>query len=103
MPTAVIIGAFIIGALAVIGWIITETLKVKHGYPVEDSWGRSVSPQDPAKLKQLQAENAALRKQLDTVYDRLETLERIVTDKPSRLAEEIDGLKSLPPRPETKE
>ncbi|MCJ7422258.1 hypothetical protein [Sphingomicrobium astaxanthinifaciens] len=100
MPTPLIIGAFIIAALAIIGWVITETLKVKHGYPVEDSWGRKVEPRDPAKLARLQEENAALRDQLDAVYDRLETLERIVTDRPSRLAEEIDNLKSLPPRPD---
>ncbi|MCJ8189993.1 hypothetical protein [Sphingomicrobium aestuariivivum] len=103
MQSLVIIGALIIGILGVIGWIITETMKVKHGYPVEDSMGRKVSPGNPQKMLELKDENAALRDQLDKVYDRLETLERIVTDKPSRLAAEIDNLKTLPPRPEKSE
>ncbi len=100
MNSLVVIGALIIGILGVIGWIITETMKVKHGYPVEDSMGRKISPANPQRMIELKEENAALRDQLDKVYDRLETLERIVTDKPSRLAAEIDNLKTLPPRPE---
>jgi len=37
-------------------------------------------------------ENAQLRAELGSVKDRLETIERIVTDQPARLAREIEAL-----------
>ena len=37
-------------------------------------------------------ENAQLRAELGSVKDRLETIERIVTDQPQRLSREIDAL-----------
>ena len=51
-------------AVSVGGWVFTTWLRIKHGYPLENSWGKA----------------------------RLETMERIVTDQPSRLAQEIDRL-----------
>jgi hypothetical protein len=44
------------------------------------------------RIKLLSTENAQLRAELGSVKDRLETLERIVTDQPQRLAREIDAL-----------
>ena len=44
------------------------------------------------RIKLLTAENAQLRAELGSVKDRLETIERIVTDQPLRLAKEIDQL-----------
>ena len=44
------------------------------------------------RIKLLTTENAQLRAELGSVKDRLETIERIVTDQPNRLAREIDGL-----------
>ncbi len=40
----------------------------------------------------LSSENAQLRAEIGSMKDRLETIERIVTDQPSRLAREIDQL-----------
>ena len=40
----------------------------------------------------LTTENAQLRAELGSMKDRLETIERIVTDEPVRLAREIDAL-----------
>ena len=44
------------------------------------------------RIKLLTGENAQLRAELGAVKDRLETVERIVTDQPSKLAREIEQL-----------
>ena len=78
------------------GWVATTWLRIKHGYPLESSWGRPIHPttdRDSAeRIKLLTGENAQLRAELGSVKDRLETIERIVTDQPLRLAKEIDQL-----------
>jgi hypothetical protein len=40
----------------------------------------------------LTGENAQLRAEVGSLKDRLETLERIATDQPSKLAREIEAL-----------
>ncbi len=86
----------ILGVLAIGGWILTTWLRIKHGYPLDGAWGQAIYPKtgDEAleRIKLLSSENAQLRAELGSIKDRLETMERIVTDKPSRLAREIDGL-----------
>ena len=85
-----------ITAVAVGGWVITTWLRIKHGYPLENSWGRAIHPhtdkESLERIKLLTTENAQLRAELGSVKDRLETIERIVTDQPLRLAKEIDQL-----------
>jgi hypothetical protein len=44
------------------------------------------------RIKLLSSENAQLRAELGSVKDRLETLERIATDTPSKLARDIEQL-----------
>ena len=44
------------------------------------------------KAAQYAASNAQLRAELGSIKDRLETLERIATDQPSKLAREIESL-----------
>ncbi|MEY5008406.1 MAG: hypothetical protein RL764_1722, partial [Pseudomonadota bacterium] len=33
-----------IGLLGVIGWIFTTWLRIKNGYPLENSWGKAIYP-----------------------------------------------------------
>ena len=85
------------GVIAIsIGWVVTTWLRIKHGYPLESSWGQPIHPkvdrENAERIKLLTTENAQLRAELGSIKDRLETMERIVTDQPSRLAREIDGL-----------
>ncbi|KAB7647859.1 hypothetical protein [Polymorphobacter fuscus] len=92
----------IIGALApvavvgVIGWVVTTWLRVKHGYPLENSWGKPMLPaknnEMVERIKLLAQENAQLRAEGGSVKDRLQVLERIATDPGKRLASEIDAL-----------
>jgi len=86
----------IIVSISVGGWVFTTWLRIKNGYPLDGPWGQALHPKTDKesieRIKLLSAENAQLRAELGSVKDRLETIERIVTDQPNRLAREIDGL-----------
>ena len=83
-------------AITVGGWVITTWLRIKNGYPLDGAWGQAIHPHSDKesieRIKLLTSENARLRAELGSVKDRLETIERIVTDRPHRLAKEIDAL-----------
>ena len=86
----------VIVAVSVGGWVFTTWLRIKNGYPLETSWGRPLHPstdnESKERIKLLTGENAQLRAELGSVKDRMETIERIITDQPHRLAQEIDSL-----------
>jgi hypothetical protein len=86
----------IIIALAVGGSLLHTWLRIKNGYPLSNSWGMPMHPKGDRegveRIKLLTGENAQLRAELGAVKDRLETIERIVTDQPSKLAKEIEAL-----------
>lgn len=86
----------LIVAVSVGGWMFTTWLRIKNGYPLETSWGQPLHPSSDKesieRIKLLTGENAQFRAELGSVKDRLETIERIITDQPHRLAQEIDSL-----------
>jgi hypothetical protein len=86
----------VIVALGVGGSLLHTWLRIKNGYPLSNGWGMSVHPKTDRdsleRVKLLTNENAQLRAELGSVKDRLETIERIVTDEPSKLAREIESL-----------
>ena len=88
----------LLGFFAIAGWIFTTWLRIKHGYPLENSWGKAIYPKagDEAveRIKLLSSENAQLRAELGAVKDRLATVERIVTDDSHRLTQEIEALRA---------
>lgn len=92
----IIAGGMTIAFLSIAGWVFTTWLKIKNGYPLETSWGRPLHPmtdnESKERIKLLTSENAQLRAELGSVKDRMETIERIITDEPHRLAHEIDSL-----------
>ena len=92
--------ASILGAIGVGGWVITTWMRVKHGYPLENSWGKAVYPrtnsEETERIKLLSQENAQLRAELGSIKDRLATVERIVTDSGYHLTHQIDALRELP-------
>ncbi|MFL6778910.1 MAG: hypothetical protein ACJ8E8_07710 [Sphingomicrobium sp.] len=83
-------------AISIGGWIITTWLRIKNGYPLDGAWGQALHPRTDKeameRIKLLTGENAQLRAEIGSMKDRLETIERIVTDQPLRLAKEIDQL-----------
>lgn len=86
----------IVVAVAVGGSLLNNWLKIKNGYPLSNSWGMPLHPKKDGetseRIRLLTTENAQLRAELGSIKDRLETLERIATDQPSRLARDIDAL-----------
>jgi hypothetical protein len=98
LPVIVSVLPFIavISCVTVSGWVITTWLRIKNGYPLDGAWGQQLHPSTDKeameRIKLLTGENAQLRAELGSIKDRLETVERIVTDQPSRLAREIDSL-----------
>jgi hypothetical protein len=87
-----------IGLLGVGGWIYTTRLRIKNGYPLENSWGMAIHPKTDQesleRIKLLSQENAQLRAELGSIKDRLANVERIVTDGALSLTHEIDALRS---------
>lgn len=88
--------------LAIIGmsmaaWVITTWLRVKHGYPVENEWGGTVTPHKgpdaDRKIELLTSENERLHGQISRLEERIAVLERIATDPAERTAREIDALR----------
>ena len=90
-------GALTVGGAGVLGWIYTTRLRIKHGYPLEGAWGQTIKPTTDNEAKQrvalLTQENAELRAELGSVKDRLNNVERIVTDGGFTLTSEIDALR----------
>ncbi|HEX6785142.1 MAG TPA: hypothetical protein VF098_10885 [Sphingomicrobium sp.] len=86
----------IIVVVGVGGSLLNTWLRIKNGYPLQNSWGMPIHPKKDAetmeRVRLLTTENAQLRAELGSIKDRLETLERIATDQPSRLARDIEAL-----------
>ncbi|MCL6678505.1 cell division protein ZapB [Sphingomonas sp. RG327] len=91
MPFLAIIVVAGVGGTAFSTW-----LKIRNGYPLSTSWGIPLHPKTDQeaveRIKLLTTENAQLRAEVGSLKDRLETVERIITDEPHRLAREIDSL-----------
>lgn len=79
--------------ISTLGWIITTAIRAKHGYPIENEWGGTVTPKDNETNQKLLAENAALKANVDRLEERLKVLERIATDPAKRLEDEIERLR----------
>ena len=87
----------LITLIAVGGQVFTTWLRIRNGYPLENSWGKAIHPQrneeTVERVKLLSQENAQLRAELGSVKDRLANVERIVTDGAHRLTHEIEALR----------
>ena len=90
-------GGLVIGVLGIIGWMFTTWLRIRHGYPLETSWGKALEPrvttETAERFKLIASENAQLRAELGSMKDRLANVERIVTDDSHRLTQEIEALR----------
>jgi hypothetical protein len=86
----------LIVAISVGGSLLHTWLRIKNGYPLQNSWGMAIHPNTDKeaveRVKLLTNENAQLRAEIGSIKDRLANVERIVTDDGARLAREIDGL-----------
>lgn len=94
---AVVAAGFLLGAGGIAASVYNTRLRVKHGYPLQGMWGQSLRPVSDkdadARVQLLTQENAQLKAQVGAMKDRLETVERIVTDGGYRLTHEIERLR----------
>ena len=70
-------------AIIVVAVMIASVLRAKYGHSRREKDGDS--PRE-------QAETLRLREEVKSLKERLHVLERIITDQPHRLAQEIDSL-----------
>ena len=88
----------IIVCVGVAGWVFTTWLRIRHGYPLETSWGKALEPrvttETAERFKLITSENAQLRAELGAMKDRLANVERIVTDDSHRITQEIEALRA---------
>lgn len=83
-------------AISIGGWLFNNWIRARHGYPLEDEWGGKSSkalPEDNRQIALLASENEALTGKISRLEERVAVLERIATDKSSRLSEEIERLR----------
>ena len=79
-----------------LAWVVNTWIRVKNGYPLENSWGKAVYPKSTVaeeRVSLLTQENAQLRAEVGSLKDRLANVERIVTDSGYQLTHEIDRLR----------
>lgn len=85
-------------AISTAGWLANNWIRARHGYSLEDEWGGKTHRPDSAAQHKLAAENAELKEQLAHFADRVKVLERIVTDKSTHVAAQIEALRDQPER-----
>ncbi|MGZ2411186.1 hypothetical protein ACUXST_000583 [Sphingomonas sp. F9_3S_D5_B_2] len=84
-------------ALGMIGWTVNTWIRMKHGYPLDGPWGRPIFPANGGKageeIRVLIEKNSLLEAEVEILKDRLDTLERIAVEKPSKLSRDIELLR----------
>jgi hypothetical protein len=89
-PIAAVMGIGGLGA-----WFYLERMKIKNGYPTENIWGKPMYPKaSDDKIITLENDLARKAAQISRLEERVQTLERILTDRSSNLSAEIDRLRS---------
>jgi len=94
LSPAIVVGCIVVTA----GWVFNNWMRMRHGYPLENQWGKAIYPstdkEAQARIGLVTQENAQLRAEMSAVRERLETVERIVTDRGFSVAREIEALRS---------
>ncbi len=95
---ALLAGGFLLGAGGIAATVYNTRLRIKNGYPLQGMWGQSLRPSTDkdtsARVQLLTQENAQLKAEIGSMRERLETVERIVTDGGFRLTHEIERLRA---------
>jgi hypothetical protein len=85
-------------ALVIGGQLISNWIRAKHGYPVENEWGGTTAlsddPKASRKVELLSNENADLKGKILRLEERVAVLERIATDRSVSLSDEIEALRT---------
>jgi hypothetical protein len=94
----VMVVMLVAGAVSIAGvfaWYRLARLKIDRGYPLETTiWGKPVYPRaSDAEMASLRAALEQKDAQMARLDARVQTLERILTDRSHGLAHEIDRLR----------
>lgn len=88
----------LVGVAALVGWVATTWMRIRNGYPLDGQWGQALYPrrddETVERVRLLTQENGQLRAELGAMKDRLQTVERIVTDSGHLLSQEIEHLRN---------
>jgi len=82
-----------------ISWAFTTWVRAKHGYPIADKKGNTVSRVDAntqRTIDLLSQDNDRQAGQISRLEERIAVLERIATDPAERTSREIEALRALP-------
>jgi hypothetical protein len=93
-----VIMIIVITLCATIGWLVNSWMRMRHGYPIENSWGGKVERSHDSENAALRAENQALLEKLAKLESRTAALETIVTDEGYSVLQQIEALRD-PSRP----
>lgn len=87
-----------VGVAAMLGWVATTWMRIRNGYPLDGQWGKALyakrDDETIERVKLLTTENGQLRAELGAIKDRLQNVERIVTDSGHMVAQEIEQLRN---------
>lgn len=87
----------LVGVAAMVGWVTTTWMRIRNGYPLDGQWGQALYPKRDdetiERVRLLTQENGQLRAELGAMKDRLQNVERIVTDSGHLLSSEIEQLR----------
>ncbi len=83
-------------ALVIAGKFLNNWLRMRHGFAPEEngkSKGNQPNLTDQRQMTLLGSENAELKGKIVRLEERVAVLERIATDKGTRLSDEIEALR----------
>ncbi|HUO67556.1 MAG TPA: hypothetical protein VMV37_08480 [Gammaproteobacteria bacterium] len=77
----------------ILAGVLTTWIRAKHGYPLDRRGRRGDWPQS-GEIAELKAAVASRDALIEKLEERVRVLERIATDKPASLRDEIDRLRT---------
>jgi hypothetical protein len=79
---------------AILAGVFTTWIRARHGYPLDRRGGRRGEWPQMNELAELKGTLAAREATIAKLEERVRVLERIATDKPAALRDEIDRLRT---------
>jgi hypothetical protein len=83
----------LIPIVAILAGVATTWIRARHGYPLDRRHGRRGSGAAAEEIETLKASLAARDTTIAKLEERVRVLERIATDRPTALREEIERLR----------
>ena len=97
MTAGIAILIIILTSICVVGLLINNWMRMKHGIPTDEELAVMAvrgGPEAERQIHLLTDQNAALRDQVGRLEERIAVLERIATDPAERTAREIEQLRN---------